>query len=633
MSLIKQLWLGIFAILILALAGSFVISILTAEAYLEEQLQLKNIDNATTLALSLSHLDKDLATQELFIAAQFDSGHYQRITLLDPQDHVLIERIFPGEPAPGVPAWFLQLVDLAPHPGSAQIMDAWQTFGTLVVESHSQFAWQALWQALLDLLLWFLFATILSGLVGTLVLKYISRPLDMVVEQAEAIGQRRFVISAEPKTKEFQRLVRAMNSLSSNVKTLLEKETRQLELLRRESQQDPLTGLPNRAHFLNLLEGQLTREESESHGVVAIARVLNLSELNNKIGHAETDQVLRYIAAVIHQLSERFTGSHSGRLNGSDFALVVPGDVEVDLLAHELAQRLARQLEEYSLGTVALPLAAASYDAGESRTQVMSKLDGALAQAELKGNRAVVTLTRDTPLHHRNLNEWRNAISQALAEDKLELASFPVKAATGEIIHFEAPLRLLLDGQIQPAGYFVHWAARLGLMSAIDLEVVRRALHQLDHLQLPLAINLSAEALCAAEFREQTLGLLRAAPEKAKDLWIEFPESCALRHMADLRSFSAQLRSLGCRVGLEHVGLEFTQIRELQDIGVNYLKIDNAIVRDINNNEGNLLFLQNLCKIGHSLGFTMIAEGVKTLAEQQALIKSGIDAVTGPWVQ
>lgn len=68
MSLIKQLWLGIIVLLLLALGGSFFISLFSAKVYLQEQLQLKNMDNATSLALSMSQLDKDPVTLELLLS-------------------------------------------------------------------------------------------------------------------------------------------------------------------------------------------------------------------------------------------------------------------------------------------------------------------------------------------------------------------------------------------------------------------------------------------------------------------------------------------------------------------------------------------------------------------------------------
>ena len=102
--------------------------------------------------------------------------------------------------------------------------------------------------------------------------------------------------------------------------------------------------------------------------------------------------------------------------------------------------------------------------------------------------------------------------------------------------------------------------------------------------------------------------------------------------MAELRSFTNSLRAIGCHVGLEHVGLEFTKIRELQDIGLHYLKIDGAIIRDIDSNTGNQQFLSGLCKIGHSLGMLMIAEGVNSKAEKEKLEQLNIDGLTGPGI-
>ena len=130
----------------------------------------------------------------------------------------------------------------------------------------------------------------------------------------------------------------------------------------------------------------------------------------------------------------------------------------------------------------------------------------------------------------------------------------------------------------------------------------------------------------------QALTLLNHSLAKNNGLWLEFPESCALRHMAELRSFTNALRVLGCQIGLEHVGLEFTKIRELQDIGLHYLKIDGAIVRDIHKDTGNQKFLSGLCKIGHSLGMLMIAEGVHSQEEKEKLLQLDVDGLTGPGI-
>jgi EAL domain-containing protein (putative c-di-GMP-specific phosphodiesterase class I) len=103
--------------------------------------------------------------------------------------------------------------------------------------------------------------------------------------------------------------------------------------------------------------------------------------------------------------------------------------------------------------------------------------------------------------------------------------------------------------------------------------------------------------------------------------------------MEELKAFSSQLRALGCQPGLEHIGLEFTQFQQLQDMGLSHLKIDGAIIHDIHQHPANQQFLQGLCRIGHSLGILMIAEGVSNNTEKETLEKLGLDGFTGPGVQ
>jgi len=630
MSLIKQLWIGIISMLLLVLGGNFAISTFTAKTYLQEQLRLKNIDNANSLALSISQLpEKDPVTLELLITAQFDSGHYEYIIFQDIDKKPIVARNFENEKVDTVPEWFAKRVKFDAAPGIAQVTDGWQQTGTLIIKSHSRYALEALWKNTRNLLDWFLFATLLSGLIGSLILKYISRPLDVVVDQAEAIGERRFIVSQEPKTKEFQRLVRAMNTLSNSVKHMLDKEARQLELLRRDSQTDRLTGLTNRVHFLNLLEVQLTREDAEKHGILALARVMMLQELNQQLGHNQVDQLLRAIASVFADLEQKFPGSRAGRLNGSDFCLLIPTDTPIDMVSTDISQTLNFQLIAGGFETIAVPLALCTFVSGEKSGQVMHKLDGALAQAELKGNRAVVTHDEQRDYNQHNLSEWRNAIEAALAAEELRLASFPVKNIDGKLLHQETAARLRLDNEYRSAGYFIPWAVRLGIMADIDLAVLKLALKQAKSLQQDLAVNVSALSLCNAHFREQAIALLNSQPVEAKKLWLEFPEVCVLRHLEELRAFIVRLRAIGCKVGLEHVGLEFTQFGKLQDMGLHYLKLDAAITRSINANTSSQSFVQSLCTLAHSLGIQIIAEGVSNDEEQIVLLKVGMDGLTG----
>src|SRR5690606_17890475 len=144
MSLIKQLWIVVILLLLLVLAGNFVISTLTAKTYLQEQLRLKNIDNANTLALSISQMpDIDPVTLELLITAQFDSGHYEYIIFQDTSKETIIARHSESDSSPviqsnqvqsvehsRVPQWFAKQFNFNVAPGIAQVQDGWQQAGT-----------------------------------------------------------------------------------------------------------------------------------------------------------------------------------------------------------------------------------------------------------------------------------------------------------------------------------------------------------------------------------------------------------------------------------------------------------------------------------------------------------------------
>jgi methyl-accepting chemotaxis protein len=248
MSLIKQLWLAIVVILSLAFAGAFILNTVASKHYFEQQLQAKNDDNATTLALSMTQLEKDLVALNLLLSAQFDTGHYHYIGLMDPNGKVISERI-DNTSKTKAPDWFVKFVPLQLRPGEAEIQDGWSQYGTLKIESDSNFAYDKLWDNTILSALWVLLIGLIGGLACGEILKKILSPLNDVVEQAESIGENRFITINVPKTKEFKAVANAMNALSSRVKRTVSEESARLDQLRLENNYDHITGLMNHDYF------------------------------------------------------------------------------------------------------------------------------------------------------------------------------------------------------------------------------------------------------------------------------------------------------------------------------------------------------------------------------------------------
>ncbi len=633
MSLIRQLWMAIAALMLLAFGISLVVSTLSARHYLEQQLRVKNLDNATSLALSLTQMDKDPVTIELQIAAQFDAGHYQRIRLTDPRGQVIVAREFQGA-APPVPGWFMALVPLEAEPGTALVQDGWSQFGTLTVESQSSYAYVALWEGTVELFAWFLGGMLLSGLLGTLIVRRITQPLDGVVAQAEAIGDRRFITTREPNTVEFRQLVRAMNRLSERVRSLLAEESQRLEALRRQNQLDPLTGLYHRNQFMNLLDAALAREDLGAGGVLLVIRVQDLGRVNQALGHNRTDALLKNLGARLQQLVEPEPDWQAGRLNNTDFALVAGGVHYAEELTRRVEALLAEVVgscqDDIALN---LPTGATLYQPNESRGGVLARVDTALAQAEQRGGLCLNQAQDKEATASRTPEQWRVLLTQSLAKPGISLAAYPVVDREGKLMHHECPARLAFDGQVQTAGVFMPPAGRCGLLPRIDLAVIRAALARITSAGEPTGINLSTESLRDPGFRADLLALLPSATQGLDKLWIELPEHGVLRHLAEFRALCLALKPLGCKLGIEHVGHEFARIGDLHDLGLDYLKVDASLIRGIEQDAGNQNFLRGLATVAHAIGLTVIAEGVQADTPQALLAELGLDGFTGPGVQ
>ena len=629
MSLIKQLWLTITALLLLAFVGSLLIGVTSTQHYIEQETATKNSDIANALALSISEMEKDPDTIEALLAAQFDTGGYQRIELRDPTGELIEQRTAP-EHAEEVPGWFIDLVRFEVPAGHAVIQNGGQHYATLELESQHRTAYHSLWHSILKLAGWFAVVGAISLLLTAWIVKTIRRPLHNVVNQAQAIGQRHFTTSPEPRTLELRQVVSAMNLLTYTLRDILSQKSHKLDHLHRRLQQDEVTGVSNREHFMQRLKDLLKSHHHESHGILVMARVARLAELNTRLGQQATDTLLREVASSMEQLAQG--SGNVGRLNGSDFALVVPGKEDVDTLSQALKEHLHPLTAGHDIA-IGLPMALIQYNSSDTVSQLLSSLDGALAQAENDGNHALVIASgRVRESLYTSQEEWRNAITQALNEG-IGFAHYPVRDTHGRILHLESPSRLWLRGGLHPACSFMPWVSRLGMNIDFDLAVVDAALSKIEKDGKPLGIKLSRQAAEYSRFAAKLKPLLTARPEAAALLWLELPEIVAVHHLEDFRGLCRELRPYGCRMGLEHVGPEFSCITQLHDVSLAYLKIDASLVAGAEQPGEKQTLLRSMATLAHSLGIIAIAEGVESEIAAAVMFELGLDGVTGPGVR
>lgn len=634
MSLTKQLWIAIALVMTLAFGCSMVVSVLSARHYLQQQLQIKNIDNANSLALSLSQLDKDPVTVELQVAAQFDAGHYRFIRIVSPTGATLVEKTFNGTQT-AAPTWFVNLIPIRAEPGRAQINDGWSQYGTLSLASHDQYVYKSLWEGTLELLMWFVFGSVATGLAGTQVIRYITRPLEDVVSQAEAIAQRHFLTIDEPRTPELRSVVRAMNDMVARIKAMLTEEASRLETLRKKVNRDAVTGLSSREYFLSHLNEILTGEHFAKTGSLVLVRIADLNTLNVQLGHARTDDLLKGLGAVLYDSGTDRPGQRAGRVKGGEFAVVCPTQASASEAATDIHQRLiTRWLPSWvDKAPDLFHVAGVRYQRGQDMSDLLRRADESMARAQAQGPNNWYANEEGDEHAVLPTEQWRTLLTEAVSGGRLSLVFYPVVGGDGVAsLHEEGVIRLQTDDAGPPwqAGDFMPMAAHLNLTVPIDLKVVRLAIEHLRTGSGDIAVNLSADTIADFQFRNDLTQTLMTYPDVCQRLLFEVPEYGVFRHFEAFRDLAHTLKQLGCRVGIEYFGQRFAEGNKLADLGLDYIKIHPSYVRGIANTPGNQEFLQGLCTMAHTLGITVIATGVESPADLPLLTQLGFDGATGP---
>ena len=635
MSVYKQLWLALFLLMTLVLCGTLGVSSLSAKTYLEQQLYLKNSDNAVALALSMSQQDADPVLLELTLSAQFDTGHYELIQFTDPAGKVIISRQ-DTQVIADAPRWFINLFPIEVQAGVAQVQSGWQQLGTLTLRSHSRFVYRELWQNTQQLAGYFLLAMVLAGLVGSYLMTLILRPLQDVVAQAEAIGERRFITTSEPRTLEFKAVIRAMNKLSTRIKSMLHQEASRLEKWRKESQVDKVTGLLIREPFLKLLAAALERDDASASGAIIMIHISDLTDLNHLHGRSTMDVILAKFGSTLNKLDIQNSGWAAGRLNGSDFAVLAPHAADPAAVGRVVQQAMFEVLRYQGLeNEVKLPGVSAAYNAGDQMSELLRNLDANLSANRQEGESSMSLVQwGDIELapERQDLDTWHKVFRTSFLDDKFSLAEFPVTDLAGKLIHMEAPVRLQWHNDNLTAGQLLPWINRLNLAGDLDKQVINLALQNIARDGVPTCVNLSVTSVSDPGFLLWLSDTLAAHVGYADKLWMEVQEPMAYRYLDAFRKLCIRAKHYGCKMGIEHLGHQLSDIGRLHDVGLDYVKIDSAFIRDIDTNPANQTLLRTLCTLVHSVGLTVIAEGVQNEREWSMLDGLGLDGATGPEV-
>jgi EAL domain-containing protein (putative c-di-GMP-specific phosphodiesterase class I)/GGDEF domain-containing protein len=626
-SLVKRLWIVVGLITLGAIVAAAGVNMLAAKRYLEDEIKVKNLDTATALAMSISQNATDVTTAELLVSSQFDLGHYQRIDYLGPDGKLVVHRERVSLQS-SVPAWFTHLVPIEPEPGVAEIQSGWKQLGSIRLLSDPSFAYDSLWKSAMSLLELFAAGSVLLGALGTVFIRSIVRPLDRVVDQAEALADRRFIEIEPPRTLEFRLIVEAMNRFAKKIKNLLDEESVRLQKLKSDYEHDKVTGFVVRDVFLRQVASEIEREDTHEEGALLLVHIANLEELNRELGRIQTDKLINNLAERLKLALQDHPRGRCGRLNSPDFGVLVPGQTDGLRLLQFLHEQL-RMSEGHHL--LRLSYGAAVYRPGSTVSDLLAACDQSLVPVADGG---YFSARSDTAVPGVASREWTRILDTAFRNHEFELAHFPVRGPGGAYLYAEALARIhsSVEGRVLVAGAFLPWARRRGQGGLIDLEILSLALSTLRSYEHGLCINLGFESVCDERQVDRIVERLNQNKEQAVRLHLDIAEDIAFDHPEEFRQFCERVIPTGCRVGVEHLDHYVGHLGNLNSLGLHYVKVSHALIAGVAQDATVQTMLRSLCTISHTMGLQVIAEGVTQISDVSLLMEIGFDGVAGPAV-
>lgn len=645
MKLSRLLIIIISMLLLLIFIGTLAVTIHNSRDYLATQLQSHAQDTATSLGLSLttSVERNDLATTSSMVDAIFDRGYYRHIVIRKITGEIMVERS--QTPWVGdVPDWFTRAFALETPQGKALIMLGWKQVGTVEVTSHPGHAYKQLWHVSMQAFWWMFSVGILSLLIVMLVMRFALAPLSEMEAQARGISRRQFTIMRNiPWARELRRVSVAMNSMCNAIERMLSEETALTEKMRAKAYLDSVTGLANGRGFNERLSHLLNSPDEFAGGALFFVRLDKLKEYNEAYGHVAGNKILRQAGEILEQLCNRYESALLARMNGAEFAILVPNITQTDMstLADSIIQKLSelQQTSDSGETTAIAYVGAAFHQAGQSASSLLSDTGHALRSALEQGTSCwqLYSLEQSGKKLEPDNMQWEKIITTALQSGKIILHYQPVVTCHDRtIMYYEALARIVTpDGALLFAGAFMPIAKQLGLSQEIDQFVVEKALlHMNTTAQAPTvySINLSASSLRDGEFIEWLCAKLKENKSVAKHLIFEVAEYGVVSNIQASRNAILNIRETGAKFAIGCFGHSPASFGYLRNLNTNYIKIDGSYIRHIARNEDSQFFVQSLAGIAHLLNITVIAEYVETAEDFETLKTLALDGAQGYYI-
>jgi diguanylate cyclase (GGDEF)-like protein len=403
---------------------------------------------------------------------------------------------------------------------------------------------------------------------------------------------------------------------------------------------DALTRMPNRTRFAQRAEQAVAASNPEHPVAIAVVDLDRFKEVNDTLGHANGDQLLIQLADRLRGAMRE--GDTIARLGGDEFGVVlcgIGGPGEASELLGRLRSVLGAPLHvnglplavEASVGFALAPIDGADVGA------LLQRADVAMYVAKA-GHRGVVHFQPEQDHYDASTLTLVAELGTAIAQDQLVLhyqpkgdlhpANLNPVIAVEALVRWQHPTR----GLLYPDS-FVPAAEQTELIEDLTRWVLRRATSALPALdptgRLSVAVNISARSLGRADFATDVLDILVETGTDPGRVILEITETSLMVDPGRAAHTLHRLHRAGLRISIDDFGAGHTSLGYLAALPISELKIDKGFVLAMYDDGRTMAIVRSVIELGHSLGFTVTAEGVETVAMLDGLTGLGCDTVQG----
>ncbi len=403
---------------------------------------------------------------------------------------------------------------------------------------------------------------------------------------------------------------------------------------------DALTGLPNRAALEEWFQGLAQDNEGPEPVAIAFVDLDRFKIINESMGHAVGDELLKEVGRRLKRMSK--PQDYLARPGGDEFLLALRGVDDVTRAERRL-RRLLKSIsapfshEGHSIyASASAGICIAPRD-GQTLDVLLRKVEVALAGAKAGGRSGVRVYDSSMEATVEERGYIEHELRNALRRDELVLHFQPeVRLNDGRITGLEALVRWESPvlGLVPPAK-FIPVAEETGLIVEIGAWVLREACRSLGSWRDagfatgPVSVNLSAAQFLHADliplFRD-TLGRFGIKPG---ELRVEVTESVAMLDPESSVEALDKLRALGVEIAVDDFGTGYSSLAYLRRFPVQYVKLDRTFVKGLPSDETNASIVASVIHLARDLGMSVIAEGIETATERDALRAAGCSEAQG----